>query len=205
MAKSKKNRSIQVFISPENYIRKKARNLPISSCLINTDWKERRVSNLIISRQHTNGNQTFCMYLVDKDCLGVKDTFFNFNIPQEEFYGVIRDISNQYEIEEISYELAHNIIFAAIEYAEEYGFKPHKDFTSTTQYFLEEDNDDIPLIEIHCGNKDGNPRYMNAGYESPAEANKIINQLEKTAGKGNYEIMINVDTFDEMNKGNDVL
>ena len=31
-------------------------------------------------------------------------------------------------VDHISYELAHNIVFAAIEFAEEYGFSPHPEF-----------------------------------------------------------------------------
>ncbi|MDR2563952.1 MAG: hypothetical protein LBC98_08435 [Prevotellaceae bacterium] len=196
MAKSQKNKNVQVFLSPENYVRKKSRSLPIVKCIINTDWDKRGLANVVIARKHTNGNFTFCMYLVDTKCIGVKDTFFKFNVPQSEFDNIIRDMKKYYEVEEVSYELAHNIIFAAIEFAEEYGFSPHKDFSSTTQYFLEEDDDNIPLIEIHCGNKDGVPLYINAGYESSAEAKKIINQLEKTAGKGNFEYIVNKSSFD---------
>jgi hypothetical protein len=186
MSKSNK----QVLLSPENYIRQKSRNLPIVKCLINKKWKDEGVAAILIVRQHSNGNFTFCFYLVDKDCLGVKETLYRFNVPQEvldEDEKLIRDSS---QIEEISYDLAHNIIFAAVEFAEEYGFKPHKDFTSVTKYFLEEDDDNIPLINIQCGNEHGQPLYVTYGNESPAKRQQIINQLEKTAGKGNYEFYI---------------
>jgi hypothetical protein len=194
MSKSKKqNSQKQVFLSPENYIRQKSRNLPIVKCSINKEWENDRLASIWIVRRHSNGNFTFCCYLVDMNCLGVKDTVYRFNEPQEMLDEYEEKVISNYETEEISYDLAHNIIFAAVEFAEEYGFKPHRDFTSVTQYFLEEDDDSIPLIDVHCGDENGEPVYISNGYETPALQQRIINQLEKTAGKGNYTVYINTD------------
>jgi hypothetical protein len=194
MAKTKKKNSQQQrILSPENYIRQKSRNLPIVKCSINKDWESSRLANILIVRRHNSGNVTFCCYLVDTNCLGVKDTIYRFNEPQEMLDEYEKKIASNYETKEISYELAHNIIFAGLAFAEDYGFKPHRDFTSVTQYFLEEDDDTVPLIEIHCGNGNGEPVYINNGYETPALQQRIINQLEKTAGKGNYTVYINTE------------
>jgi hypothetical protein len=86
------------------------------------------------------------------------------------------------------YTLVHNIIFAAIEFADEYGFKPHMDYTSVAQFILEEDNDDVELMDIECG-KDDKPLYVRGPYETEIQANKIIAQLERKAGPGNYEVV----------------
>jgi hypothetical protein len=96
---------------------------------------------------------------------------------------------NNMKLAEIPYELAHNIIYAAVEYAAEYGFEPAHEFTSVTQYLLEEDNDTIPLINIRCGGRDGKPLYINTGFDSPAKEQLTLKQLEKTAGTGNYNYM----------------
>ena len=93
-------------------------------------------------------------------------------------------------IEKISYDLAHNIIFAALDFAEDCGFKPHQKFTQVTQYFLEEDDEKIPLIEIACGDAEGKPMYVNTGFESKARANEILKQLKETVGEGNYHFML---------------
>ena len=187
--KSKKDSKKATILSPENYIRQKSRNLPISKCLVNENWEETRMCHIFIVREHSSGNISFCMYFVDLDCLGIKDTFFQYNKPAE----LLEEIINNDEVIdfgfiEIPYELAHNIIYSALEYAEEYGFNPHKDFSSITKYFLEEDTDDIPFIEIECGGIYGNPVYINDGMETPAREKQILAQLEKTAGKGNYNL-----------------
>ncbi len=196
MAKKKTGKIIQM-LSPENYIRKKARSLPIYECLINTLWKEQGVAHIVVARNHTNGNITVCMYLVDLFCLGIKNTQYLFNIPEAE-YQEKKDEIEQIVFEPISYTLAHNIVFAGLEYAEEYGFKPHKDFTSITQFMLEEDTEDIELIEIECG-KNGKPFYVNGPYEDQAKINQIVAQLKKTAGPGNFDFMLvdGDDDYDE--------
>lgn len=189
---SKKQTQKNVQLSPENYIRKVARKLPIYKCTINSDWEKGRLASILIARQHANGNITSCFYMVDIACLGVKDTMYRFNENVYEFEDFQLQMNARLESMEVPYNLVHNIIYAALEFAAEYAFNPHKDFTSVTNYFLEEDTEDIPLIEIACGGKDGNPWYINNGYESPTRARQIVNQLEKTAGTGNFTYMDNV-------------
>jgi len=126
---------------------------------------------------HANGNITVCFYLVDLLCLGVKDTHYMFNITETKYREQLYDISEQMEIELCDYTLVHNIIFAGLEFAEEYGFKPHKDFTSVTEFMLEEDTDDIELIEIECG-RDGKPLYIQGPFDDAAKSNKIMKQIE---------------------------
>ena len=187
MAKKSAGKVVQM-LSPENYIRKKARALPLLECLVNDDWKEQGVAHIVVARSHTNGNITMCMYLIDLFCLGVKNTQYLFNITKTE-YQEKKESIDSLVFEQISYELAHNIVFAGLEYAEEYGFKPHKDFTSITQYMLEEDTDEIELIEVECG-KDGKPFYVNGPYEDQTKIKQILAQLERTAEPGNYDFEI---------------
>ncbi len=195
MANKNKEKVIQM-LSPENYIRKKALSLPIYECWINEDWEDSGVASIVIARRHTNENITFCLYLVDLFCLGVKDSFFRFNISETEFRKFIEKLEEKMEMEIVEYVLVHNIILSGIEYAEEFGFKPCKDFSSVTQYMLEEDTDDIELIEIECG-KDGKPLFIQGPFENAAKANKILKQLEKTAGTGNYDFIREGDELED--------
>ena len=163
MVKKHAGKIIQM-LSPENYIWQKARTLPIYECLVNKDWKENGIASIVLTRNHINGNITTCFYFVDLFCLGIKETHYSFNIPNDEYHEMVDNFYLSDKIR-ISYPLAHNIIFAAIEFAEEYGFKPHKDFTSITRFMLEEDADDIELIEIECG-KEGKPFFISGINDS---------------------------------------
>jgi len=193
MANSKKGNVVQM-LSPENYIRKKARSLPIFECLVKADWETTKLAPIIIARNHTNGNITVCSYLVDLACLGVKDTMYLFNVPIQKYEEFKEKVSRGMEMIEIDYVLAHNIVYAGIEFAETYGFKPNKDFESVTKYMLEVDSEEIELIEIECGDE-GKPIYLRGPFEDEAKARKIVAQLEKTAGPGNYVYMDRYDEF----------
>ncbi|MDR2026799.1 MAG: hypothetical protein LBQ01_04470, partial [Prevotellaceae bacterium] len=151
MAK-KKNRQQQQDLSPENYIRQRSRNLPLYKCWVNRDWASKQTAFVFVAREHVSGSLTFCMYWVDLLCLGIKDTIYKHSASEMELQ-LAREYISEYGFQfiEIPYPLAHNIIYAAIEYAEEYGFNPHPNFTRVTQYLLEEDTEDIPLMKIHCG------------------------------------------------------
>ena len=197
MKKSKTSNNPQI-LSPENYIRQKSRNLPISKCYVNKDWDASKLCQATIVREHASGNVTACRYLVDLGCLGIKDTHYLFNVPWEDIEEKLNQ-QKEYGVDytEASYELIHNIIYSALEFAEDYGFKPHRDFTSVTSYFLEEDTDDIPIIPVECGGDDGNPLYVNSGIDSPSRVKQILAQLDKTAGKGNYHYILNVDGLEE--------
>ena len=184
------------MLSPENYIRKKARSLPIYECMVNSGWEESSLVQASIARKHTNGNLTVCFYLVDLLCLGVKDTHYMFNVSPVEYNEQLEHIREQMPIQPAEYAMVHNIIHTGIEFAEDYGFAPHKDFTSITQFMLEEDTDDIGLIDIECG-KDGDPVYVRGPFDDDAKMRRIIAQLEKTAGPGNYTIIDEDEDFDD--------
>ena len=146
------------------------------------------MANILVVRQHVTGNITLGIYLVDIMCLGVKDSFFKFNISTFEFEKIFQLMGEEIELEEISYNLAHNIIYGAVEFAEGYGFLPCKEFTSTTIYLLEEDTDEIEIIDIDFGD-DGKPIYVQGPNDTLATANRIVKTLEKTAGKGNFKFI----------------
>jgi hypothetical protein len=194
MAKKNKAKVIQM-LSPENYIRQKARTLPIFECLVNNDWEESGLANITVARQHTNGNLTLGIYLVDLKCLGIKDAFYRFNISESDYREILGKMEENMELESVSYTLAHNIVFAGIEFAEEYGLKPHKDF-GVAKYILEEDSDDIELIEIECG-QNGKPLYVQGALDNDVRARQIIAHLEKHAGPGNYQYILEGDNIIE--------
>lgn len=151
---------------------------------------------LTIARQHKNGNLTFCTYKIDLGCTGILESYYNFNALPSEYENLKNDYLTELEIEVINYTLAHNIIYSALGYAEDFGFKPHNSFTSITQYFLEEDTEAIPLIEVPCG-IDGKPAVISGSFDSKIAENQIISQLEKAVGSGNFTIISDQDDLED--------
>lgn len=189
MAKNKKKPPVQT-LSPENYIRQKARKLPIYECWLSSDWEESGTASIFVSRIHTNGNVTFAMYLIDLFCLGIKESLYYFNQTKRDYNNFLNKMKENVRIEKVDYLLVHNIIFAAIEYADELGFKPTKHFTSVSQYILEEDTDEVELMDISCG-CNGKPMFIKTEFMSNGEAKRVIAQLDRSVGKGNYSVILN--------------
>jgi len=200
MSKKKKTNS-QPLLSPENYIRQRARNLEIAECRITQDWESGTMVAIIVSRKHSNGNYTFGLYLVDKMLLGVKDTFFIFNESPNYYQEVLSKYFQGDEPEQIDYTLAHNIIYGAVEFAEAAGFRAHKDFYSLTQYLLQPDDENIELIDIKFGTN-GKHHYFKSPFDNQNRVNSIMKTLEKNLGEGNYYYTI-VEDDSNWNDDND--
>lgn len=177
MAKNKKSNGGQQPLSPEKYIKTKGRLLPIHECLMNPDWEAEKTANIIIARKHPNGNITVCVYLVDLDRTGVKGTDFHFNLDKSQYEEFIKLVKEQMEMQVVDYVLVHNIIYGAVIFADLFDILPHKDFTKTTQYFLEEDTDDIEYIEIQFG-KRGRPIFSDTEDDLEDDFDEDFEEVE---------------------------
>jgi hypothetical protein len=119
--------------------------------------------------------------LVDLLCLGIKDTFYKFNIPESEADEMLESQKDFFG--EFDYNLAHNIVYAGHDFAMEFDIPPHKDF-ALTKNILEEDDDSIALIDIAVGDdEDGKPHLI---INAQGQGKWALEKLKKNAGDGNY-------------------
>ena len=186
-------------LSPKKYIEINARKLPIYKCMVNKNWEATKMANIVIMRQHVNGNVTVGIYLVDLSCLGIKDTFFYFNESVNKVEGKLDAKSGFFT--QIDYNLAHNIVFAGHDYALDYDINPHLDF-SFTKYILEVDDDDIPLIDIKVGGPNGTPHLI----LQPGQAAKykhVYDKLVKNLGKDNFYYTMEASVFEKVDSSDD--
>lgn len=188
VAQKKKKQGGQQFLSPEQYLKQKARTLEIGKCYISDgDIEEYGKGHILVTRLHKGGRVSFAAYLVDAYCLGVKDSFFKLRM---EDYEMENFLSHYDTLRECSYEEAHNWIYGAIAFAEEGGIEPDRSF-ALTQYMLEEDTDDIPLIEYAFG-KDGKHFLV---CHSVQEANRYLPILKEHLGD-NVDFVIEDGKYD---------
>ena len=68
------------------------------------------MATITIARKHPSGNISFCIYLVDLACLGVKDSGFKYNISSDFFNDFIEDMIDKIPVSLVSYELDDEII-----------------------------------------------------------------------------------------------
>lgn len=184
--KKKKQQQGQQFLSPEQFVKQRARSLEIGTCYITEDLENRGEGHIIVTRKHTGGRVSLAFFLVDIWCVGVKDSFYKLRVDPEELEDLID--CHRLGLRECSYEEAHNWIFGAVEFAEEAGIAPDKSF-SLTRYMLEEDNDDIPLIEYDYGKNGRHTLVANSNLE----ASRYLPMLKKSLGEGNYDVIIRPD------------
>ncbi len=177
-------------ISPRKYFETRLRQLPMYKCLVNENWEDEKIANVMVLRSHVNGNVSGAIFLVDLLCLGVKDVAWYFNTDPEELMEFRSKAS--LTMVEIPYELAHNIVYAGLEFAQEYDIKPHADF-AIARYALEEDDESIELIDIETG-EDGIPHLIERHPGQYADAHS---KLKKAAGPGNFKISQVFDSIEE--------
>ncbi|MFO3795888.1 MAG: hypothetical protein ACK8QZ_01205, partial [Anaerolineales bacterium] len=133
----------------------------------------------------------FAVCLVDLYCLGVKDAFANANFPRARFERELHRICKDAP-QECSVELAHEIIYGAIEYAQRYGFSPHPDFTRRMVDKVLDPPDAHPRSgKVEFG-KDGMPLYISGPFDDFQKITQVLNTLERTCGE-NFRYLVAFD------------
>ena len=175
--KKKTNKCGQQFLSPEKFMQTRARTLQIGKCYRDSHLFDIGEGYVVVSRSHTGGKISFACYLVDTYCIGVKDSMYTLRTEKEEFDYILESLSKTNELEECSYEEAHNIVYGAVDFAEEIDIVPDDSF-KLTKYMLEEDTEDVPLIEYEFG-KDGKHFLVATDQYN---ASKYLSKLKQAYG-----------------------
>ena len=179
-------------LSPQAIIRR-ARTFPLLECLITANWQQDNsgMVQILLARQQPDGDICFGSYLVDMYCLGLKNTFANAGFSRTRYENEVRGrIFRAAPPEECPVELAHQMIYASIEYAARFGFQPEKDF-ALSQYLLAPRGELEEPYQLTFG-KNGKPFFIAGPHDNVA---RILKQLEKTAGPGNYDFFAPLDAF----------
>ena len=173
--------------SPQAILRR-ARSYPIYECLISDNWNKKETNGLVevlVARQQPDGDICFGVYLIDTFCLGLKNTFANAGFSRSRYINEVRNrVFRAGKPVKCSIELAHQMIYQSIEYAEQFGFEPEKDFM-LSQYLLAPRGELEEPYKLTFG-KDGKPFFIAGPHDNVA---RIMRQLDKTVGPGNYHYM----------------
>jgi hypothetical protein len=186
LQKSLRQQSISVSVSGTV---RRARTFPIAGCWITSGWDQEDNSGLVevvVAREQPDGAICFGTYLVDKYCLGLKNTFTRAGYSrrrfEDELHGKMFPESSPVAC---SPELAHQMVYASIDYAARFGFTPQEDF-ALSQYVLTPRGELEEPYDLVFG-KDGKPFFIAGPYD---DANLILRQLRMTAGEGNYHYLV---------------
>ena len=188
------------ILGPRYYLQR-AREYPILGCWVMEGWHEEGITPVIVARQQESDKVVFAVCLVDLYCLGIKDAYANADMSLRKFQSELSTMC-QGDPEPCSVELAHEIIYGGMEYAERYGFKPHIDFTGQFCDQVLDPPEMHPRTNNVAFGKDGKPFYVSGPYDDERKINSVINTLMRTAGEGNFDYIIGFgppDSFGELN------
>jgi hypothetical protein len=141
----------------------------------------------LLARQQPNKKICCGSYLIDQYCLGVKDTFAKTNLSPDRYQALQEKMDSRQKMTTCPLELAHQMVYAARDYAAQFGFQPQSDWAQS-QYVLEPRGELEEPYQLTFG-KNGKPFYISGPYD---DVEQIIKQLERTAGPGNYDVVIHL-------------
>ncbi len=178
---------------PKRMIRR-AGSFPVHECLIGDNWQEKMMANIVLSRRQPDGLIAFGVYLVDIGCLGLKSTFCNANFStaryEQELKGRMED---GFELVDCPLALAHEIIYGGIDYAEQLGFRPDRDFRLSRHFLEPRERFEEEKIGVEFG-ENGQPYYC-AGPND--DVRKVMQTLDRAVGEGNYKFIAPAGGFGE--------
>ncbi len=162
-----------------------ARNYPIEGCWTQPNWAESGLAAVILARRQPDGLLVFGDYLVDTYCLGVKDAFARPDVPSGRFYNeyLPKLIPGGVPLA-ISADLAHELVYGGIEYAAQFGFRPHSDF-KLAQLVLDPPEQHPRTGQVTFG-KDGKPFYISGPHDN---VDAIMRQLSRAVGPDNFHYL----------------
>jgi hypothetical protein len=172
---------------------RRSREFPVLECLISKSWQkdDPGLVQVLLARKQPDGNICFGTYLVDKLCLGLKNTFANAGFSRTRYENEVRaPMSRRTVMVECPLELAHQMIYASIDYAAQFGFMPQRDF-ALSQYVLVPRGELEEPYQLTFG-RDGKPFYMAGPHDNVA---RILRQLEKNPGPGNFTYFVPLDAL----------
>lgn len=186
-SKARKRSSGGISFSERSILRR-ARQYPIVDCLINADWEDNKGEGLVrilLARKQPDGLRLITTYLVDMYCLGVKDTMYFADMSISDYREFVAQV--YFDIEPVACppELAHQIVYQAIDYAAQYGFRPQKDFKLTSSAL--EERGTFPETYTLTFGKNGKPFFVAGPYDN---VSAILRKLEKHAGEGNFDYFV---------------
>ena len=171
-----------------NHFLLEARAYPIMGCWIMEGWRDIGLTPVVVAREQEPGRVMFGVYLVDLYCLGVKDAFTKADFSLARFESELPMLCSG-KPEECSVELAHEVIYGALEFAAELGFQPYPDFKALLADIMLDPPDAHPRVDKVVFGKDGKPFFVSGPYDDQYKIASVLEKQNRTAGDGKFNYL----------------
>lgn len=145
------------------------------------------LGSLVIARQESAGQLVFGVFLVDVNCLGVKNAFWRAG-SQASLRELIGRMEETQEMSPVAPECLVKLVKGAVEYARSFGFLPHPDYRHAAM--LLEGIDPATCRHDFTFGRDGKPYYVQGPNESFSEVENIMMRVRQVGG--NYLVRLPV-------------
>ena len=166
-----------------------ARDFPLYGCWIMEGWRDAGITPVIVAREQEPGKIMFGVYMVDLYCLGIKDVFTRTDYSLNRFERELPKLCSGAP-QQCSVELAHEVIYGGLEYAEKLGFQPHPDYHKQMADLMLDPPDAHPRVDHVAFGKDGKPLYVSGPYDDEQKINFVMKTLTRTCGTGNFDYLV---------------
>ena len=167
---------------------------PIYEWLVPSGLFEMGLGTIIATRRPPSGEIAVGAFVVDVFCLGVKNAFFKV-ASEEVYHNTIKprlvETHEGQGSENTHPSCVRKLIEGAVDYADDLGFSPHPDYRSAKLIFGDIDPGACPVKYVF--GQDGLPLYIRGPNETINQAKKIVDQLAKRCGEGNYHYLLSFD------------
>jgi hypothetical protein len=160
----------------------------LAANLLDKEQDSHGLGQVIVLRRKSAMKVEAGVFLVDADCLGVRDAIL-FDGTEDEVQERITESPEP--LREVPAPYARKFVEESIAYAKRLGFAPHRDYKKAARVFggLKADPE---LGDFEFG-IDGKPFYVQPSNHSNEDARRIIAKLERVCGEGNFNYMLKID------------
>jgi len=165
---------------------------PVMECWINDTWEDPTYLNQVVvaRRNPATGEVYVSIILVDRACLGVKNAhaanFINATSFRRE---LLTRLSQGQKLVKTDFNFAAKIVKVGLEYAAQFGFRPHRDFEEAS-ILLQDADPDAVETSIPVGGPDGKPMFRSGPYDNVP---KIMARLTHQLGPDGFTYLISID------------
>lgn len=158
---------------------------PFLKCCINEVAFTEGMGNLLVARALPHGLVAYVTFLVDLYCLGIKDVMYDV-CARPALPLLVNEIYRN-DAHDLTPEEAKKLAVEAAAYAKTLGFPPYEDYAKALAIFSGVDASTC-TTQFEFG-RDGKPCYINGPNDSTSFQRRVLETLERTVGRGNYDFV----------------
>jgi hypothetical protein len=161
---------------------------------ITAEGRGHGITTATIARKGPTAKVVASTFLIDTDCLGLKDAMV-FVGTNAEWDNHRQRLGQATPLMDVTPEHICKLVQESVAYAKSIGFQPHRDYFKASPILGDLDPSECQT-EFEFG-RGGKPMYINGPHESMARQKQIIQTLERTVGEGNFNttLMMSEDNF----------